>query len=444
MDPLDQLALREGLSRFGGERVVRARDYFGDPHPIDDLIALAQRSLPQPLLVGVSELGKSAHFFLPGLPFLPVIVSARYLGIVGKLLSLRGESYNLDGLRRQAAEMLALELIAEFCLVDGTLDWPAALFFMKSRLVGGNLLIADPRSTGGARADILAIPGSGADEHYVCELMFGLAHELGHAIDQTRGDGARGPPWCSDDELVAYRDFVAGTFGDSDAGLSYRLTGASDVLEPDRLRCEAAADIEGCRLIARAVGPILAKYGNGRATVDVASLLDAISMNYLALAFIENCRRTATSLNSATWTGKRLTELCQQPIAFATRECILKDHLPIIVLEALHPDRDVPADLFGAEGERHVRRIDPELRGMCLTAWDRATQGNKGFYDETEAGILAAIKVSENDDAQMQQLVADYSKVAAKSSFAVENFVCLAAELGVPDSRWKALADAIM
>ena len=71
---------------------------------------------------------------------------------------------------------------------------------------------------------------------------------------------------------------------------------------------------------------------------------------------------------------------------------------------------------------------------------------NKKFYDETDEGIVAAVRISQNDDTQMEQLVADYSAIAATGStaLAAENFIYLAHSLGVSEARWKALANVLM
>lgn len=450
MGTLNSLAFSEALAASGVEGVVDAADYFPHPHPIDELLKLAAESLPCPLQVLVAENGAPFHFFLTGFEFLPVIFSARYVGLVDKLLRLRWPLFDDHGGRRREAEVLALETIAEFCLLDRKID-QAAVFFMKSRLIATNIVFPDARSVFGIGADIWSVDSASgvADELYVNMLFFGLAHEIGHAMETTGAGGLRPMPWCSDALIRSHLEACASR-ATGDAALSYHGHGPTAMLAVDRLRREAGADIEGCRLVAKATGPILARYGAPEAALDLARLVESFVIGFMALGFISGCRRIAKliSLDTDKPAGHaRAVELLQQPLLFAARQLIVRDHLPIIAFEATSPDAGPALARFWGDVEPDVERLDPAFRDRFNRMWASAGEANDRAFLEIDGGLLAAMELWQSDDSQIAILLADYAAIHRErpgdTDGAIERFLNLAVSMGLSLAHVKRLAELL-
>jgi hypothetical protein len=450
MGTLNSLAFSEAIAASGVEGIVDAADYFPSPHPIEELLKLAAESLPCPLQVLVTENGAPFHFFLTGFEFLPVIFSARYVGLVDKLQRLLSPLFYGHGGRRRETEVLALETIAEFCLLDRKID-QAAVFFMKSRLVATNLILIDVRSAFGIGADIWFVDNAAgvADELYINKLLFGLAHEIGHAMETTGAGGLRAMPWCSDALIRTHIETCAAR-ATGDAALSYHGYGPTAMLAVDRLRREAGADIEGCRLVAKATGPILARYGAPGAAFDLARLIESFLIGFMALGFISGCRRIPKLMGLHTdkpGGHARAVELLQQPLLFAARQLIVRDHLPIIAFEATSPGAGPVLARFWGDAEPDVERLDPAFRDMFNRMWASASEANAGAFLEIDEGLLAAMELWQSNDSQIAQLLVDYAAIHRErpgdTDGAIERFLNLAVSMGLSLAHVKRLAELL-
>lgn len=439
MDPLDAIALRESLRSFGVTGVDTKAFYFVSPHPIDEFLGVALEGLTRPVELLVSEQGAPDHFFLTGFSTLPIIFSARYIALSERILRLIDEVYIRDNLCRKLAEGIAFDAMSEFFLLEHN-PFMATLCFMKARTAQSNIYFADTRALLGAGTDLWSSEARAVDELYVADMFFGLAHEIGHAIQESNPAGSGNSPWCTDDRI---RDYVAGSANQSpgDAGLSYRTVGPSAALDPGRLRHEAGADIEACRILARAASRIIKEHGEPDSTFDLRRLIVGIQTNYLCLAFVSACRRTVIMESFASPDPERALELVQQPIAFAVRQRLLQDHLPVIAGDALGQDG---VRLAFGEGERDVARIDPALDQSVRTLWANVFQDLRPYMDEINTGLVAAMSffnqpMEREDQAAIGRA---YRRRAEEGgiSLARRQFEGLAQSMALPQSKLSELA----
>lgn len=404
-DQVEEIFLAKSMQAHGVTVWAPKETYFVSPHPIDEFLKVVSERMNQPIRLLVTEQGAPEHFFLSGFTFLPVIFSARYIALSNRINRLFPEAL-ADG-RSKLAEGIAFDVIAEFFLVDGDAAG-AALSFMKARVAQGNITFVDTRSLLGAGTDLWNSDEGAVDELYITDMFFGLAHEIGHAIQESALQGEDRAPWCSDDLLMQYVELHAAR-STGDAGLAYREAGASAVLHPDRLRHEAGADIEACRLIARAVRPMVEKFGEPGFEPQFQTLMVGIQFNYLFLGFLTGCQRVVTMNALGPGDRERAIELVQQPLAVAVRQQILQDHLPIIAAEMMAPGRD-SVELAFSNGPRDVSLIDRRVVDHFRDMWTRIYRDLSPFFADLDSGLLSAINFFNRDllDGELVDLFATY------------------------------------
>jgi len=429
---LDEAFLAESLTRYQTSEFVSKETYFVSPHPIYEILAVASERMNQPIRLLVTEQGPPDHFFLTSFTtFKPVIFSARYIALATRINRLFPEAYATADLRPMLAEGIAFDAIAEFFLMEGDAVG-AALSFMKARVAQSNISLPTTRSLLGVGSDLLSSEAEPVDELYIADMFFGLAHEIGHAIQESGPDDKDRAPWCSDDLLMQYVEWHAAR-STGDAGLTYREAGASAVLHPDRLRHEAGADIEACRLIARAARSIVGKFGQPAAEPQFHTLMVGVQFSYLFLGFLRACRRVVTMNGLGPGDRDKAIELLQEPLAFAVRQQILQDHLPIIAAEMMAPDRDSLQLAFGA-GPRDVSRIDCRAVDHFRAMWTRIHHDLSPFAADLDSGLLSAMDFFNRDlrDGELGDLFATYQDQGGHPT-AARHFIALAESMALSD-----------
>lgn len=429
MDELDRLVLTESLKSFGVTATDSRDFYFISPHPIDELLAVAAERIPKPVELLVSEEGTAEHFFLAGMNVLPVIFSARFIALSERITRIDNNGYP-DELKQQMAESVAYDVIAEFLLTRRNAA-AAAISYMKARVTLPSFFFVDTRSLLGAGTDLWSMESRAVDEIYITDFFFGLAHELGHAIQECRTEP--GPPWCSDARIAEYVQ-VAADSSQGDAGITFREVGPSATLAIDRLRHEAGADIEGCLLLARAAHAMIEKHGAAGASLNLTRFFGSILFHYVLLGYLNGCWRTAEFLCLEPGNQKKAVELLQQPLAFAVRQMILQDHLSLIAVEAMGGEGDAEA-MFGS-GPRDVALIPPEVSAHFKGIWSEVYRALLGISTAINGGLLAAIDYFNRPlpPEELADLASNYATGKQEGlEFAGHRFVDLAKSMHLPD-----------
>ncbi|HZG44912.1 MAG TPA: hypothetical protein VEZ41_01410 [Allosphingosinicella sp.] len=385
MSLLDEIAITESLRSYGVTSVQPKELYFVGRHPIDEFLSVAAERLTVPFKFMVSEQGAPDHFFLSGFDSLPLVFSARYMGLTARILQLL-RSQTLAAVRDGLAEGIAFDTIAEFLLLEKN-PILSALAFMKARVASRNIFMPDPRSMLGVGSDLLDLECRAFDEFYVTDMFFGLGHELGHAIQEVEASAGAGAPWCSDEAILQLVEEAA-SLSRGDAGLSFREVGASRTVGCERLRREAGADIEGCRLVARSASRIFANHAEPDFVPNLNALVEGLVTNFVVLGFINGCRRTAILASLAPGEQEKALELVQQPLAFAVRQGLLQAHLPVVIRDLFG---DGLAATFG-EGVRDIALIEPETRRFFDEMWNAAIDILQGDFAGVERGLLRAME----------------------------------------------------
>lgn len=426
---LDEDCLAESLSSYQTSEFVSKETYFVSPHPLYELLAVASERMNQPIRLLITEQGPPDHYFLGGfITFKPIIFSARYIALANRINRLFPEAYATANLRPMLAEGIAFEAIAEFFLMKGDAVG-AALSFMKARVAQSNISLPTTRSLLGVGADLLSSDAEPVDELYIADMFFGLAHEIGHAIQES-SDAQDRAPWCSDDLLMHYVELQAAQ-STGHAGMAYREAGLSAVLHPDRLRYEAGADIEACRLMARAARPIVEKFGQLAVEPQFHTLMVGIQFSYLFLGFLRGCRRVVAMNALGPGHRDKAIELFQEPLAFAVRQQILQDHLPIIAAEMMVPDRDSVQLAFG-DGQRDVSVIDRRVVDHYRAMWTHIHHDLSPFAAELDSGLLSAMDFFQRDlrDGELGDLFATYQNQGGHPT-AASHFMALARSMAL-------------
>lgn len=256
--------------------------------PMNSALDVAVGMLKQPFDLVWVEGGRPELYVLDGLDRLVVVYSSRFLELsaharqIFELVDV-GPAYV-----ERAAEQVALKVIAELLLRDGSTELALSLFGrgVVARDLRKDIVLLDAE----LMAHIELMPIGPA---YMALWFFGLFHELGHAAPQIEHDS--GPFSLAEIEINLIGALVA--LGLEKIGVEQimrELEGSrANPLSSTHVLRELSADVFATRAIFAATESIMLEIGE---PFDVEALIDEV-FGYLAVVwFLERCEATAMLL----------------------------------------------------------------------------------------------------------------------------------------------------